>query len=42
MTGVQTCALPISRGGDVERDVKVDEFVRRVLAEVADGMNGGD
>ena len=30
------------RGGDVERDVKVDEFVRRVLAEVADGMNGGD
>ena len=30
------------RGGDVERDVKVDEFVRRVLTEVADGMNGGD
>ena len=30
------------RGGDVERDVSITDFVQRILDEISDGMNGGD
>jgi threonyl-tRNA synthetase len=30
------------RGGDVERDVTTGQFVQRILAEISDGLNGGD
>jgi hypothetical protein len=29
------------RGGEVERDVKVAEFISRMAAEVAEGQLGG-
>ena len=30
------------RGGDVERGITVDAFIRRIAADVAEGLTGGE